>query len=107
MRHMKNFWEAAMRQSDGEQGAAPPEASAAVEAPVVADATQETVADSVPHEAPADERPIERHGDGPTRRHGERFFAAPPRRPILAQTRLSHLPHAMTTEPLRKTLRST
>lgn len=49
------FWEAAMRQSDGEQGAAPPEAPAAVEAPVVADTSQEPAADSVPHEATADE----------------------------------------------------
>lgn len=37
-----NFWEGAMRQSDGEQGAAPPEATAAVEAPVVADTIQES-----------------------------------------------------------------
>lgn len=41
---MLNFWDAAMRQSDGEQGAAPPEASAAVETPVMADASQETAA---------------------------------------------------------------
>jgi hypothetical protein len=52
---MLNFWEGAMRQSDGEQGAAPPEAPAAVEAPVVADVGQETVADSVPHDAAPDE----------------------------------------------------
>lgn len=55
MNKMMNFWEGAMRQSDGEQGAAPPEATAAVEAPVVVDAGQEPVADSVPHEAPTDE----------------------------------------------------
>lgn len=54
-RFMRSFWEGAMRQSDGEQGAAPPEAPAAVEAPVVADAGQEPVVDSVPHEAPTDE----------------------------------------------------
>lgn len=51
MNKMMNFWDAAMRQSDGEQGAAPPEAPAAVEAPVVADAGQEATPDSVPHEA--------------------------------------------------------
>lgn len=54
-RFMTSFWDGVNRQSDGEQGAAPPEASAAVEAPVVADAVQEAAADSVPHEAPADE----------------------------------------------------
>jgi hypothetical protein len=37
-----SFWEAAMRQNGGEQGAAPPEAPAAVEAPVMADTTQES-----------------------------------------------------------------
>jgi hypothetical protein len=55
MRNMKNFWDAAMRQSDGEQGAAPPEASAAVEAPVVADAAQEAAPESVPTETSVDE----------------------------------------------------
>lgn len=45
MNHMTKFWEAAMRQSDGESGAATPEAQAAVaENPVVADAVQETAA---------------------------------------------------------------
>lgn len=52
---MRTFWDGAMRQSDGEQGAAPPEASAAVEAPVVADAGQTTAPESVPHETVADD----------------------------------------------------
>lgn len=43
-----SFWEAAMRQSDGEQGAAPPEAPAAVDAPLVADTTQETAESTSP-----------------------------------------------------------
>lgn len=55
MNTMTRFWEAAMRQSDGESGAATPEAPAAVEAPVMADATPDAAADSVPHEAPAEE----------------------------------------------------
>lgn len=55
MRNMKNFWDAALRQSDGESGAATPEAPAAVEAPVVADAAPDPVADSVPHEAPTED----------------------------------------------------
>jgi hypothetical protein len=55
MKTFMNLWDAVLRQSDGEQGAAPPEASAAVEAPVMADAGQEPAADSVPHEAPADD----------------------------------------------------
>ena len=37
-----SFWNGVNRQSDGEQGAAPPEAPAAVEAPVMADVAQET-----------------------------------------------------------------
>lgn len=55
MKNMTDFWNGAMRQSDGEQGAAPPEAPAAVEAPVMADVASDTAADSVPHEAPAEE----------------------------------------------------
>jgi hypothetical protein len=42
MNTMQKFWEAAMRQSDGESGAATPEAPAAAETPVVADAAQDT-----------------------------------------------------------------
>ena len=44
MKNMQHFWDGALRQSDGETGAAPPEAPAVVEAPVVADAGQETAA---------------------------------------------------------------
>lgn len=43
MNKMMNFWNGVIRQSDGEQGAATPEAPAAPEAPVSADTTQETV----------------------------------------------------------------
>jgi hypothetical protein len=42
MNKMMNFWDGVNRQSDGEQGTAPPEAPAAVEAPVSADTIQET-----------------------------------------------------------------
>jgi hypothetical protein len=57
MKNLTDFWNGAMRQMDGEQGAATPEASAAVEAPVVADTTQEAPSnsDSVSFESGGDE----------------------------------------------------
>lgn len=55
MKTYMNFWEAVNRQNDGDQGAAQPEAQAAVEAPVVADATPEPAASSVPQEASVEE----------------------------------------------------
>ena len=43
---MTSFWDGVNRQSDGESGAATPEAPAAVEAPVVADTTQDAGVDT-------------------------------------------------------------
>ncbi len=41
MKNVRDFWEGAMRQMDGEQGAATPEAPVAAEAPVMADTSSE------------------------------------------------------------------
>lgn len=49
-KRMIDFWNGALRQSDGEQGAAPPEAPAAAETPVLAGAAQDTTAGEVPPE---------------------------------------------------------
>ena len=51
-----SFWNGVMRQSDGEQGAAPPEAPAVVEAPVTADTVQESAESS---SLGNDEQPVE------------------------------------------------
>lgn len=52
--NIADFWKSAMREMDGEQGAATPEAPAAVEAPVVADAVQDA-GESLGNEEPANE----------------------------------------------------
>lgn len=51
MKNLHDFWNGVMRQSDGETGAAPPEAPAAVEAPVMADAAQDAQTTSAAPEA--------------------------------------------------------
>jgi hypothetical protein len=48
MKNLTDFWNAVKRQSDGESGAATPEAPAVVEAPVVADAGQEAASAEAP-----------------------------------------------------------
>lgn len=48
MKNLINFWNAVNRQTDGENGAATPEAPAAVESPVVADAGQEAASAEAP-----------------------------------------------------------
>jgi hypothetical protein len=48
MKNFINFWDAARRQINGEGGAASPEALAVVEAPVVADAGQDTASAEAP-----------------------------------------------------------
>lgn len=46
MKNITDFWNGAMRQMDGEQGATTPEAPVAAEAPVVADTSSEVATDS-------------------------------------------------------------